>query len=138
MGIRLENHNYGRVPNVCAWLKEAQARHKLLGDDIAKAKKFIGNHYDWQKTTEFLTAKIGGVEVISSLTVVAPYTTWAFDMANMVGEDKSKSGGKDNKSRFNDPRGGVLGEMYNDLNMDMSEYNSFWKPRSVGGSLRLR
>jgi len=138
MGIRLENHNYGRVENVCAWLKDAQARHKLLGDDIKKAKQFVGVHYGWQKTTELLTAKIRGVEVISSLTVVEPYKTWAFDMANMIGEDKSKSGGVDNKSRYDDPRGGVLGEMYKDLTMDMCEYNSYWKPRSVSGSLRLR
>ena len=138
MGIRLENHNYGRVENVCAWLKDAQARHKLLGEEIAKAKSFVGVHYGWQKTTELLTAKIRGVEIISSLTVVEPYKTWAFDMANMIGEDKSKSGGVDNKCRYGDPRGGVLGEMYNDLNMDMDEFNSFWKPRHVGGSLRLR
>ena len=139
MGIRLENHNYGRVENVCAWLKEAQARHKLLGDEIKKAKQFVGRHYGWQKLTgEMLTATIGGVEVISSLTVVAPYQTWKFDVAKMIGEDKSKDGGVDNKSRRDDPRGGILGDMVQDQNMDMDEFNSYFIVRKVGPSIRLK
>ena len=138
MGIRLENHNYGRVENVCAWLKDAQARHKLLGDEIKKAKQFVGRHYDWEKQTQLLSATIGGVEIISSLTIVAPYQTWKFDVAKMIGEDKSKDGGVDNKSRRDDPRGGILGDMVKDQNMDMDEFNSYFKPRKVGGSLRLR
>ena len=138
MGIRLENHNYGRVGNVCAWLKDAQARHKTLGDDIKKAKQFVGRHFDWVKQTQLLSATIGGVEVISQLTVVAPYQTWKFDVAKMIGEDKSKDDGVDNKSRRDDPRGGILGEMVQDQNMDMDEFNSYFIVRKVGPSIRLR
>ena len=138
MGIRLENHNYGRVPNVCAWLKDAQARHKSLGEDIAKAKQFVGVHYNWEKQTQLISATIGGVEVISQLTVVAPYQTWKFDVAKMIGEDKSKTGGVNNKSSYDNPRGGVLGEMVQDDDMGIEEFNAFWIPRHVRGSLRLK